>query len=99
MPARSGISNLIRRLRGMTQAGTADYTVASIAFWSDDYLQEVLDLYRTDYQFASLQADPELIGGTLVYKNYYAPDGNFEEGLSGSAFWLVTDGIGTDMGT
>ena len=48
MSARTGMANLIIRLRGMVQSGTADYTVAGSAYWTDDQLQDGLDKYRRD---------------------------------------------------
>lgn len=102
--ARSGLATLVRRVRGMTQAGTADFTLVKGSgnaeyWWSDDHIQEVLDTYRTDYQFEQLSAVPETIAGAYIYKNYYLPDHNLEEANSGSVYWLVTDALGNDRGT
>lgn len=102
--ARSGLSNLIRRVRSMTLAGTADFSIvigdgSTVLWFSDDHVAEALSLCRTDYQFAPMQAVPEQIAGTLLYKDYYLPNQNWEEATSGSAYWLVTDGIGSAIGT
>lgn len=102
--ARAGLTNLIQRLRGMAQIGTADYSIvmgdgSTAVWWSDAYVQNILDAYRTDYQFAPLIISSEYIAGTSVYKNYYAPAKNWEEANSGSAYWLVTDSLGADPGT
>lgn len=102
--ARSGLSNLIRRVRGMTQVGTADYSLvigdgSTVFWWGDDHIYDVMDLYRADYQFVQMQAAPEQIAGSVIYKDYYLPNQNWEEATSGSAYWLVTDTIGSAIGT
>lgn len=104
MTYRTGQANLIRRLRGMAQVGTADYSIvlgdgSTAVWWSDNYLADVLDAYRRDYQGVTLSPAPEYTGGTTRYFNYYAPDHNWEEANSGSVYWLVTDSLGADPGT
>jgi hypothetical protein len=89
--------NLIRRLRGMTQAGTADYSVAGITWWSDDHLQEVLDLHRVDLNYVPLVSEREYSGGTALYYDYYAPLGNLEETNSGAAYFAIEDSDGDDV--
>lgn len=76
--ARTSMSSLITRLRGMTNAGTADYTIAGSAYWTDDQLQEVLDQHRRDLNRVVLDPEPEYAGGTAYYYDYYAPVGNLE---------------------
>lgn len=99
MAARIGMANLITRLRGMTQAGTADYTVAGTAWWNDDQMEDVLDAYRVDMNHVQLRSEPERNGGTLLYRDYYAPSGNLEEAASGAEAWEVEDSRGDDAGT
>jgi hypothetical protein len=43
------MTELIATLRGLTNAGTADYTIGTVNFWSDDELQRVLDRHRRDF--------------------------------------------------
>jgi hypothetical protein len=93
------MTNLIRRLRGMTAAGTADYSVDGETWWADDHLQEVLDAYRIDLNRVPLFAQPEHDGGTPLYHDYYAPLGQLEEAASGSAAFAVEDGDGDNVGT
>jgi hypothetical protein len=102
--SRTGMATLIRRVRGMAQVGTADYSIvigtgATVVWWSDDHVQEVLDLFRMDFQGVPIAAGPEFINGTSVFKNYYAPGQNWEEATSGSVYWLVTNSAGSDPGT
>lgn len=101
MSARSGMANLILRLRGMTEAGTADYTLAGVAYWSDDQLQAVLDSHRTDLARELLRSESEYAAAdTEEWHNYYI-DGhaNFEEAASGTAVWDVEDSSGDTLGT
>lgn len=99
MAIRSGMTNLIARLRGMTNAGTADWTLGSEAYWSDEHLQDVLDARRVDLNRAPLTADPEYVSGTTLWHDYYAPVGNFEEAASGSQYWRVENSSGVAAGT
>lgn len=100
MPVRAGASNLIRRLRGLCQIGTADYTVNGVAWWSDDAVQEILDANVMDYHQGYLRPQIETdTGGTARYFNYYAPQGNLEEAVSGTVYWRVFDSIGSVVGT
>jgi len=48
MAARTGMNDLITELRGMTNAGSADTTIAGTAYWSDNQLQAILDRNRFD---------------------------------------------------
>lgn len=97
--ARAGMTNLIRRLRGLTQVGTADYTVASTTWWSDEQLQEVLDLYSTEWNLSELRPEPELSSGSFAWRDYYAARGNLEEAASGSQYWEVEDVEGDAVDT
>lgn len=91
MAARAGMYTLIDRLRGMTNAGTAD--------WTDDALQDVLDARRVDLNRAPLTPDYEYVNGTATWHDYYAPLGNFEEATSGSQYWRVENSAGEAAGT
>ena len=99
MTARTGMSTLIRRLRGLTHSGTADYSVDSTTWWTDDQMQEVLDANRRDYYRVPLREVETYDGGTLVSYDYYTGYGNLEEMTGGSAVWDVEDGSGNSIGT
>jgi hypothetical protein len=51
---------VINQLRGYCEAGTADYTVAGTAYWSDDQLQMALDYNRVDVRHAPMAAIPAI---------------------------------------
>lgn len=94
--ARSGLANAIKELRNMCNAGTADYTLSAVTYWSDDQLQQVLDQYRTDFREA-LEMMPTYTGGSVIYKEFYFSNPWVEHAESGSVAWRVetSDGIGT----
>lgn len=98
--ARSGMANLIGRLRGLTNTAPADYTVAGVSYWSDEQLQTALDRHHVDLNYAPLRSEFEYgSAGSVTYKNYYASYGNLEESTSGTAYWQVYDASGSAVGT
>lgn len=99
MTVRSGMTDLINRLRGMAQAGTADYTVDTQTWWSDDQVQDYLDKHRKDVYHAQLTPLEEYQGGTPVYLNYYSGYPNLEATTGGTAVFYITDGVGSAIGT
>jgi len=71
MTARANMDDLIQKLRVFTNAGTADFTVSSVTYWSDDQLQDELDKTRKSVNYQSMQAIPTYgIGGTATYTEY-----------------------------
>jgi hypothetical protein len=101
MTARTGMANLITELRGLAEAGTADYSVSSSTYWSDDHLQDVLDLHRTDIVFEQLAPLPTYgtANGTLIYNTYKSSYGYYEQTTGGTAVFYVQDGTGAVQGT
>lgn len=98
--ARSGMSALIEELRGMTEAGTSEYTVGTTLYWSDNAMQDVLDSHRQDLRFHPLQTIPfQGAGGTLNYLEYSSPFGALEQTSGGTAIFYVQDGAGATQGT
>jgi hypothetical protein len=100
MAARTGMANLITELRTMAEAGTSDYSLGSSTFWTDDHLQDVLDLHRTDIVFQPLTPYPtQGAGGTLLYNEYRSSYGMFEQTTGGTAIFYVQDSTGATQGT
>jgi hypothetical protein len=65
------MDDLIQKLRVFTNAGTADFTVSSTTYWSDDQLQNELDKTQKKVNYQSMQAIPTYgIGGTVTYTVY-----------------------------
>ena len=94
MTARTGMANLILRLRGMINAGTADWTLGTANYWDDDHVQEVLDRYRGDVYHALLSPVPKYVGGSIEYYDYRSPYGHLE---SGTAVLTIEDAAGADQ--
>ena len=51
---RSTMTDLVNELREMTSAGTADYTLGTITYWSDDDLQGDLDVNRFEVEIGAM---------------------------------------------
>lgn len=93
--ARSGMSDLITTLRGMVNAGTADYTVGGITYWSDIQLQTALDRYASQVVDEPLQAVPEMTtGGAITYTEYRSKGRFFETTVSGTSRFVIKDSTG-----
>lgn len=97
--ARSTMSELITRLRSYTQAGTADYSVAGVTYWTDDQLQAVLDRFRLEIYMEPLVSVESYSGGTAQWINYQSAYTDFESTNGGTAIFEVEDGAGVTIGT
>jgi hypothetical protein len=98
--ARAGMSYMITELRGMTEAGTAEYTIGSTAYWTDDQLQVILDSKRQDVVFQPLTSYPVQIGGgSISYQDYRSSYGYLEETTGGTAVMYLQDSTGATVGT
>lgn len=97
MTARTGMTALVEELRGMCNAGTADYTLGTANYWDDDHLQAVLDLHREDVIREPLQVvETWLGGGTLSWTDYYSRYTHWE---ADPTYFTVENSTGTNMGT
>lgn len=100
MAARSGMADLITRVRALTGAGTADYTAGGASFWTDDQLQDALDRCRLDVYD---EAVPPLVtydsGGTAEYKTYESQYDSFEATTGGTAIFYLRESGGARVGT
>jgi hypothetical protein len=99
MTARSGMTDLIYRLRSLTNAGTAEAVIGTAVYWSDDQLQAQLDRARVEYSQYPLTSIPDYSGGTAYYYRFALPAANVERAESGTAAWRVTDSLGNVQGT
>lgn len=99
MAARATMADLIETLRGMTDAGTADYNVGTAVFWDDDQLQKVLDRHQARVNREPLTPAPFYNGGTPTYLEYASGYQNFEATAGGTALFVVEDSTGLDAGT
>jgi len=92
--AREGMSNVIQSVRELTYAGTSDFLIGTVSYFSDDHMQAALDDHRQDFQFLSVDKIPEQAVGSIVYKQLRIPE-NTE---SGTVFYIQTSG-GVEVGT
>lgn len=96
---RSGMFELIRQLRQMTQAADDEYSLAGETYFTDDHLQDALDQYRADVYEEAIYPIERYISGATVYQDYFWNNGNVERAESGSAVWQLQDTNGSAVGT
>ncbi len=83
MTVRAGMANPLLKLRNLCQVGTADYSVGTVSYWTDQQLQDLLDEYRDDLYWLGLDAQRTVgSGGTALTLDYYFPAGDYEEGTA-----------------
>lgn len=100
MAARSTMYSLIRRVRDLTTAGVADYSVGAVTYWSDDQIQDALDRNRLDVIDEPLSPLSTVnAGGTTEYKHYQSQYPNWEQTSGGTAVYVLRDGTGVRVGT
>jgi hypothetical protein len=100
--ARPGMATLLRRVRELTHAGSADYTLAGMTYWHDDELQVYLDQHRTEHRAVRLQAVADFQNGTYSYTRYRLPQWarHLEEPAGESSnSWRIYDSMGVTIGT
>lgn len=93
------MSSLITALRGFTRAGTADYSIDSTAYWTDDQIQTVLDRYALPVRNVPLQSFHINVSGTISWFDYQASLRFFESTQGGTARFVVKDSLGSVQGT
>ena len=91
---RTGMSDLVQTVRELSNAGTSEMTVGTVAYYSDDHIQTSLDNHRRDFQYMPMDVVTEQASGSVVYKEFHTEP--YIE--SGTVFYLQTAG-GTAVGT
>jgi len=98
--ARSTMADLITQVRGMSNAGTADYTVNGSSYWTDDQVQEVMERYRVDIHRVEMQAIPKHTGESeLEWYEYHSGYSHLEQTDAGTAVFVIENTQGDDQGT
>ena len=96
--ARDTLASLIETVRGLADAGTADWTNGTATFWDADQLQLVLDRHRIDVSREELDAIAEYgAGGAVSYYEYRSAFHNFEETDGGSVAFVLQDSAGDTL--
>lgn len=101
MAVRTGMNELIIRLRGMTHTANDDYTIYGLDYWSGEQLQEILDHHRVMLNRYIMTRVPQVsAGGAVAYFDHEIDGyGNFEQTTGGSAIFFIEDAAGNDQGT
>lgn len=92
---RTGMADLVSTIRGMTNTGTGDYSIGTVSYWSDDQLQNIMDIHRADVQFYPLAPNVWQESGSVVYKEFLSGLTNIEQG---TVTYLQTS-AGSSVGT
>lgn len=71
--ARAGMSELVDMLRGLTNAGVDDLTLAGVTYWSDDQLQSELDRTAVEWRWIELGQAATVQNGATAYYDYLIP--------------------------
>jgi hypothetical protein len=96
--ARDGMGSLIERVRVLADAGTAEWTLGTVTYWSDDLIEDRLDLHRVEYRESASPIGIN-VDGTTEYHDYQLSYGQLEEAASGTTAWQVRSAGGTLQGT
>ncbi len=100
MTARTTMADLILTLRGLTSAGSAEYTVNGSAYWTDDQMEDVLDRHVTVIRHEALTPFPVVAaGGSIEYYDYQSRYRFFESTSGGTTRFIVQDETGATVGT
>lgn len=96
MAVRSTMTRLMQLLRGLTNAGTADYTIGLFTYWSNDHIQDALDRHSVFVKDEPLYPKKSLdTGGVISYYDYQSKYRFFESTDGGTLRFIVKDSTGT----
>jgi hypothetical protein len=93
--ARTGLADIRNDLRGMTAAGTADWTSGTaLTYFDDDMLDSILDRHYEAFVFEGMEAEEpyKLADGTFEWTVYETPHQNIE---ADTAFYIQDQSGGT----
>jgi hypothetical protein len=94
------MADLLLTLRGLTAAGSAEYTVNAVSYWTDQQLQDVLDRHVYPIRHEELlPLDTIGTGGTVTYLDYQSPRRFLESTIGGTSRFTIQDEGGTTVGT
>jgi len=99
MAARDGMDTLIQQVRDYAACGTADYSVGSTAYWTDDQLQAQLDMNRSSVRDEQLTRIATVASdGTTEYYEYRSTNDHYEETTGGTAVFYLRLADGSRVG-
>jgi hypothetical protein len=97
MAVRSGMAEIINDLRIITEAGRNDWTVETITYFSDDFLQTVLDNHAEPFVYEGMEPQPavKISDGTFRWSVYKLDElEHIEASTGGTAIFYVQDYMG-----
>lgn len=98
--ARPTMVDLIAQVRWLTAAGTADYVIASVGYWSDAQIEGALDANRLDVIDEPLHGQVETTAtGSQEYHQYRSQYRWMEATDGGTAIFYLRDSSGARIGT
>jgi hypothetical protein len=98
--SRAGMQDNIMRVRALTYAGTAEYSLGTANYWDNDQIEQILDRHRQDLTRHKLKREQSYIGGgSVVYKRLRSAYGFLETFASGTSVFFIEDSVGDDRGT
>jgi hypothetical protein len=94
--ARLGMTNIINNVRSLTYAGTAEFTLGTVSYFTDGHIQDILDRHRVDVFRERLERVPNYDGsGTVTYTTHYSGYKNLEAGTA----LFIEDSAGVNRGS
>lgn len=84
--ARIGMQEIIQTARVLGNAGTGEFTIGHETYWTNNHIEEVLDMHRRDFQFVPIAVEPTQAVGSVEYKRFWTEP--YLE--SGTVFYLQT---------
>ena len=77
MALRTGMGNLVQRVRQLTGAGTAEWTAGTVSVWDDESIQNILDSNAQFIVDDPLTWRPQVVGGGTV--NYFVANAHYRD--------------------
>ena len=99
MAIRSGMQNLIDRVRALANAEFDEYEIGQTTYWEDSHIQDILDANSQFVVDSPLPYLDQNVDGTARYIVAQSTFNSWEEAESGTARWIVRDSTGAEYGT
>ena len=96
---RASMVDLLLTLRGLTNAGSAEYTVNAVSYWTDAQMQDVLDRHVSQIRHEDLSPIAKVGVGSIGYFDYQSSRRFFETSSGGTARFIVQDETGATVGS
>ena len=94
--ARAGMTDIITKLRTQASAFSTGDLINGVQYWTDDQLEDVLDVFSQDLNDVQLVALSQVVNGVTTYKVYYLPETTPRdiEGSATAGAFTVVDSTG-----